>query len=152
VPCRSKARRYRERRADLDEALDAGDVETVRRVHEAVAGESVRLSDLYGLDRAGEAVEHAVPHAAAATLGDIGASVSLVHVVLKYLLPVQGLREVHRRLFRPDLAFLADIRRTSQEMTNAMPAIRRLWGLRNELVVEELADRFASLGQLSEVH
>jgi hypothetical protein len=129
--------------------LEEGDLRVVRRLQAALQNEALGLSDLYGLDEAGAAMEHAIPHVAGAVIGDIGEQISLAHSILRFLLPVDLLRNVHRRIFHPDVAFLVDVRKASMRMTNAMPKIGKLWQLRNDLVRDEFASRFAAFGSIA---
>jgi hypothetical protein len=147
---REQGTRFRERRSELDHALEEGDADAYGRLQAAVASEAKRLVEQFSPEQIGAGVEQAIPHIAGAAIGNIGDQISLAHSLLRTVLPIGLLKDLHRRLFHPEYAFLTDVRRASASMTNAMPKIAKLWGLDSDLARDELAGRFDAFGALNE--
>jgi len=133
---RARAQAFRERRAALDHALEAEDLDAVRDVARAVRTEAAQLTQLLGA-AAGAALEDAytsfnanpTAYVAGTPLDWALRGVSALIAGARKLIPASVAQRLTWRLCRPELRFLSDIGSESRSITNALPAVQRLWGL-----------------------
>jgi hypothetical protein len=143
---RGHARRYRERRADLDRALEQGDLDVTAATLKAVRTEAAKLTTLLadaGSAGAGSLIGSVeakpVTFLSGMPLDWLQAGLTAVIAGARKLMPASvGLR-LAWRLCRPEYRFLSDITSQSRAISNSMPAIQRLWGLPDRQI-----DRFRS--------
>jgi hypothetical protein len=133
---RSKAARFRERRAELDHAVDVGDDVKMKELRVAIGTEAANLTKTLGAvaGAAGKAtitslaahpVAHGSGHPAPWLLTGLSAAIASA----QKLIPKQTARRLIWRLCRPELRFLSDITMDSRAVMDSLPNVQRLWGL-----------------------
>jgi hypothetical protein len=133
---RLQARRYRERRADLDRALDDGNLDVTAATLTAVRTEATKLTTLLagaGRASAGSLINsvetNPVSILSGMPLDWLQTGLTALIAAARKLVPESVAHRLVWRLCRPEFRFLSDITSQSRAITNSMPAIQRLWGL-----------------------
>jgi hypothetical protein len=133
---RGQARIYRERRADLDRALEQGDLDVTSATWKAVRTEAAKLTTLLAdASRAsGESLISSVEAKPVTLLSGmpldwLGAGLTALIAGVRKLIPESVAHRLAWRLCRPEFRFLSDIASQSRAISTSMPAIQRLWGL-----------------------
>lgn len=147
---RAQARHYRERRAELDRALEQGNLDVTSATLKAVRTEAAKLTTLLaGAGKAsGESLITAVETKPVALLSGmpldwLETGLSALIAGARKLLPGSVAQRLMWRLCRPELRFLSDIASQSRAISTSMPAIQRLWGL-PESRIEPFRRRYES--------
>jgi hypothetical protein len=153
---RAQARRYRERRAELDRALEQGDLDVTAATLKAVRTEAAKLATLLaGAGRSSaESLISAVESKPVALLSGmpldwLQAGLTALIAGARKLLPESVAHRLMWRLCRPEFRFLSDIASQSRAISTSMPAIQRLWGL-PELRVDDFRRRYESFAGLQD--
>lgn len=153
---RGQAHRYRERRADLDRALEQGDLDVTANTLKAVRTEASKLTTL--LVHAGrsstESLIGAVETSPVTLLSGmpldwLQTGLSALIAGTRKLLPASVAHRLMWRLCRPEFRFLSDIASQSRAISNSMPAIQRLWGL-PERRVDDFQRRYEGFAGLQD--
>ena len=154
---RGQARRYRERRADLDRALERGDLDVTAATLKAVRTEAVKLTTLLAdAGRAGGASLISSVEATPVTLLSgmpldwLEAGLSALIAGVRKLLPESVAHRLMWRLCRPQFRFLSDIASQSRAISTSMPAIQRLWGL-PERRIDDFQRRYEGFAELQDL-
>ena len=133
---REHARRYRERRADLDRALEQGDLDVTAATLKAVRTEAAKLTTLLadagrsGADSLISDVEaNPVALLSGMPLDWLQTGLTALIAGARKLIPESVAHRLAWRLCRPEFRFLSDIASQSRAISTSMPAIQRLWGL-----------------------
>ncbi|MGW6023776.1 hypothetical protein [Streptomyces sp. NPDC055099] len=146
---RTRARRFRAHRADLDEALALGEAsDTSRQLLMAVRSEAVNLTEVCG--HGFSLVAKTVGRLTRATPAQLPEEVATLLGIASSEVPADLRRRLWWQCFRPELRFLIQVRSQSREMTDALPKIGRLWGLPQGRA-NGFRDRFEQLGRLRTV-
>jgi hypothetical protein len=153
---REQARRYRERRTDLDRALEDGDLDVMAATMKAVRTEAAKVTTrLADAGRAGAGSILSSIEAQPVTLLSgmpldwLQTGLTAVIAGVGGLLPESVTRRLAWRLFRPEFRFLSDIVSQSRAISTSMPAIQRLWGLPDRQI-DRLRRRYESFARLQE--
>lgn len=133
---REQASRYRERRADLDRALEQGDLDVTSATLKAVRTEAAKVTALLAeAGRAGgesliSSVEASpVTYLSGMPLDWLQAGLTALIAGARKLIPDSVAHRLAWRLCRPEFRFLSDIASQSRAISTSMPAIQRLWGM-----------------------
>ncbi|MEV8317719.1 hypothetical protein AB0Q95_26465 [Streptomyces sp. NPDC059900] len=146
---RTRARRFRRHRQDLDEALSLGEAsETSRQLLMAVRSEAVGLTEVCG--HGFSLVAKIVGRLTRATPAQLPEEIATLMGIASAEVPADLRRRLWWQCFRPELRFLIQVRSQSREMTDAMPKIGRLWGLPQGRA-KGFRERFEQLGRLRTV-
>jgi hypothetical protein len=142
---RERAKGFRERRAELDRALEVGNQDEMRAIRTAIGAEAESLTKRLGasLKAAGGAAVTSVAadpvaHLSADPLDWLRTGLSAVIAGARKLLPAEVTHRLVWRLCRPELRFMSDVTMDSRAVIDSLPNVRRLWGLADAEV-----DRFA---------
>ncbi|MGW6274284.1 hypothetical protein [Streptomyces sp. NPDC055060] len=146
---RTRARRFRARRLELDEALALGEAsDTSRQLLAAVRSEAVGLTEVCG--HGFSLVTKIVGRLTRATPAQLPEEIATLMGIATAEVPADLRRRLWWQCFRPELRFLIQVRSQSREMTDALPKIGRLWGLPQGRA-KGFRDRFEQLGALRTV-
>jgi hypothetical protein len=133
---RAKAARFRERRAELDRALEVGNQKQLKKIRTAIDTEAADLTET--LIAAGSAAgkvavtsvaAHPVAHMSGHAPPWLATGLSAAIAGARKLIPKQTAQRLIWRLCRPELRFLSDVTMDSRAVIDSLPNIRRLWGL-----------------------
>jgi hypothetical protein len=153
---RGQARGYRERRADLDRALEQGDLDVTAATLKAVRTEAAKLTTL--LADAGRSSAESLTSSVEAKpvalltgmpLDWLQTGLSALIAGARKLLPESVAHRLMWRLCRPEFRFLSDIASQSRAISTSMPAIQRLWDL-PEGRVDAFQHRYESFAGLQD--
>jgi hypothetical protein len=151
---RAQARRYRERRVDLDQALEQGDLDVTAAALKALRTDAAKLTELLveaGKASGGEIVSdlQAKPIAllSGMPLDWLESGLSALIAGARKLVPKSVTDRLMWRLCRPELRFLSDIASQSRAISHSMPAVKRLWGL-PERQIDNFQRRYESFAEL----
>jgi hypothetical protein len=146
---RTRARRFRGHRLELDEALALGEAsDTSRQLLMAVRSEAVKLTEVCG--HGFSLVAKIVGRLTRATPAQLPEEIATLMGIASAEVPADLRRRLWWQCFRPELRFLIQVRSQSREMTDALPKIGRLWGLPQGRA-NGFRDRFEQLGRLRTV-
>lgn len=145
---RAKARDFRSHRLELDQAIREGNVPVVRKVRNALESDAHTLRSLIGYAPVMSALSAVLAAATGEPFVSSFAAALAVVTAAASGLSADARANLARRLLQPEYWFLTDVATSAKAMTNALPKIRRLWGLTpQELeVLEPRFKRIADLG------
>jgi hypothetical protein len=148
---RTKASNFRLHRAELDDALNRGDVEVAKKLRAAIQSEGKRLRSLFPYAPVAGGIAAVLAALGARPTPILLASVGILTATSLY--PPDAIEKLKRRILHPEYWFLADVGAAANALTNAYPTISQLWGLnhyREPLTPEEFAAHFSKLKVLAD--
>jgi hypothetical protein len=145
---RAKAGTFRTHRADLDAVLAVGGrSRDALRLKQAVHSDAMKLSEQVGA--AVLATGTVAGFAGLATVREVAAGLTAFFVLQSAAANRDAAQRAWWRMTARHLYFLSDMRAQSQQMTNSLPTVSRLWDLPNRAGFERrFKARFESVGGL----
>jgi hypothetical protein len=144
---RTKAARFRERRTELDRALEVGNQKEMKKIRAALGAEAATLTETMadaGAAAGKAAITSVATHPSAYLSGHaapwLATGLSAVIAGARKLIPKQTAQRLIWGRCRPDLRFLSDIVMDSRAVIDSLPNVQRLWGL-SGASVDEFAQR-----------
>lgn len=143
---RYKARKFRERRVELDRVLADRNLQQCAQVSKALRTDVERLHQLIATAavRAGAIV---LREMATGTPDQVSLGIAAATAAGNELLNSSLKDRIMWRLTRPHLLYLNNLVDESKQLTDAMPRVARVWNIA-ERDHNRFADHFAAIGQL----
>ncbi len=140
---RQQAEPLRRRRAELDEALQMGDIQAAKQLRSAFEQDAANLRTMFqfapvagGLAAVLAALGSATPTLIMATVGVL---------TIGSLAPADVLQSLQARAFRPQFWVLSQMTDTAHAMTDLLPRVGQLWGERSVRESQAFVERFDRL-------
>jgi hypothetical protein len=144
---RTKAARFRQRRAELDHALEVGNQKEVKKIRAALGSDAATLTETMaeaGAAAGKAAITSVATHPSAHMSGHpapwLATGLSAVIAGARKLIPKETAQRLIWGRCRPDLRFLSDITMDSRAVIDSLPNVQRVWGL-SGAQVDEFARR-----------
>jgi hypothetical protein len=144
---RTKAARFRERRTELDRAIDVGNEKEMKKIRAALGADAITLTEAAaeaGAAAGKTVITSVATHPAAHLSGHaapwLATALSAVIAGARKLIPKQTAQRLIWSRCRPDLRFLSDITMDSRAVIDSLPNVKRLWGM-SGASVDEFAQR-----------
>jgi hypothetical protein len=147
---RRKASKFRLHRAELDDALNRGDIEVAKKLRGAIHGEGKKLRAAFPFSPAAGGIAAVLAAVGSHPTPMLLATIGILTAASLY--PPDAIKKLKRRILHPEYWFLADVNAAASSMTKAYPTISKLWGLqryRNPPNQEEFAAHFSKLKALA---
>lgn len=143
---RKAAKPFRRHLAELNQAIENGDIVRTRKVREALAADSLTIGSMVSFAPIVTVLGAILGFFSVGTVPTIlAALVALVGVAKE--LPGDVRHQLVARLLHPELYFLTDVEARAQHLTKAIPKLTKVWGLSESLGVP-FAARFEALAEL----
>jgi hypothetical protein len=151
---RLKTANLRKRRAELDGQIHEGNEHEIAKLRAALADEAHEVRNAYGriaiAGVAGSIVAFGAAHLGLGGVESLALPAFLAYTFVEGVAHegvAETIKKASERIMKPEYSVVTDVADAAAALTNALPKVARLWGLKDDTLAE-FGPRFARLTDL----